>query len=109
MFSEIVFLILISWTMEKTFLTLNMFLEETSYMFLVKLNCLFHVLRDEFYAGKAISLNIFRVMLSSAFRALIKNQVKEIFYGKKKTINILTAFFISHKSDIKTFFNWILN
>ena len=109
MFSEIVFLILISWTMEKTFLTLNIFLEETSYMFLVKLNCLFHVLRDEFYAGKAISLNILRVMLSSAFRALIKNQVKEIFYGKKKTINILTVFFISHKSDVKTFFNWILN
>ena len=95
--------------MEKTFLTLNMFLEETSYMFLVKLNCLFHVLRDEFYAGKAISLNIFRVMLSSALRALIKNPVKEIFYGKKKTINILTAFFISHKSDVKTFFNLIIN
>ena len=102
-------MILISWTMEKTFRTLNMFLEETSYMFLVKLNCLFHVLRDEFYAGKAISLNIFRVMLSSAFRALIKNQVKEIFYGKKKTINILTAFFISYKSDVKTFLKWIVN
>ena len=79
-------------------------------MFLVKLNCLFHVLRDEFYAGKAISLNILRFMLSSALRVLIKNPVKEIFYGKKKkTINILIAFFISYKNDVKTFFNWILN
>ena len=29
--------------------------------------------------------------------------------GKKKAINVLTVFFISHKGDIKTFFNWILN
>ena len=29
--------------------------------------------------------------------------------GKEKKINVLTAFFISHKSDVKTFFNWILN
>ena len=28
---------------------------------------------------------------------------------EKKTINILTVFFISHKSDVKTFFNWIFN
>ena len=46
--------------------------------------------------------------LMSALRALIKNLIKENFYGKrKKKINILIAFFISHKSDIKTFFNWI--
>ena len=46
-------------------------------------------------------------MLTSVLRALIKNPVKESFYGKrkKKAINILTAFFISHKSDVKTFFN----
>ena len=25
------------------------------------------------------------------------------------TVNILTDFFISHKSDVKTFFKWILN
>ena len=52
-----------------------------------------------------------RVMLTSALRALVNNLVKESFYGKrkKKTINILTVFFISHKSDVKTFFNWILN
>ena len=49
--------------------------------------------------------NIIRIMLTSAFRALVKNLVKESFYGKKKTINILTTFFISHKSDVKTFFN----
>jgi len=47
----------------------------------------------------------------SVFRALVKNPVKENFYGerKKKVINVLTAFFIFHKSDVKTFFNWILN
>ena len=43
-------------------------------------------------------------MLTSALRALVKNPVKKSFYGKeKKTINVLTAFFISHKSDVKTF------
>ena len=46
----------------------------------------------------------------SALRALINNLVKENFIGKeKKTINILTAFFISHKSDVKTFLQWIIN
>ena len=35
---------------------------------------------------------------------LVKNLIKESFYGKrKKTINVLIAFFISHKSDVKTF------
>ena len=50
-------------------------------------------------------------MLMSVLRALVKNPIKESFYEKrkKKAINILTVFFISHKSDIKTFFNWILN
>ena len=47
----------------------------------------------------------YREMLISALRALVKNPVKESFYGKrkKKTINVLTVFFISHKSDVKTF------
>ena len=37
----------------------------------------------------------------NVLRALINNLVKESFYGKrKKTINILTVFFISHKSDV---------
>ena len=43
----------------------------------------------------------------SALRAFIKNPIKEIFYEKrkekKKAINVLTAFFISHKSDVKIF------
>ena len=36
---------------------------------------------------------------------LIKNLIKEIFYEKrkKKVIKVLTVFFISHKSDVKTF------
>ena len=28
---------------------------------------------------------------------------------KKKVINILTTFFITYKSDIKTFLKWIIN
>ena len=45
-------------------------------------------------------------MLTSALRILVKNLVKESFYRKKKkTINILTTFFISHKNDVKSFFN----
>ena len=47
-------------------------------------------------------------MLTSALRALIKNPVKESFYGKKK-FNVLTTFFISHKSDVKTFIKLIVN
>ena len=51
------------------------------------------------------------VMLTSALRVLVNNLVKESFYGKrkKKTINVLTVFFIFHKSDVKTFLKWILN
>ena len=47
----------------------------------------------------------------SALRALVNNLFKESFYGKwkKKMINILTTFFISHKSDIKTFLKLIIN
>ena len=50
-------------------------------------------------------------MLTSPIRALAFNLIKESFYGKrkkKKTINILTAFFISYKSDVKTFLKWII-
>ena len=28
---------------------------------------------------------------------------------KKKTINVLIVFFISHKSNVKTFLKWIVN
>ena len=46
----------------------------------------------------------------SVLRILTKNPVKENFYGKKKkTINILTVFFIFYKSDVKNFLKWILN
>ena len=48
------------------------------------------------------------IMLTSALRILVKNPVKESIYEKrkkKKLINILTIFFISHKSDVKIFFN----
>ena len=41
-------------------------------------------------------------MLTSALRALVKNPIKESFYGKKK-INVLIAFFISHKNNVKNF------
>ena len=48
-------------------------------------------------------------MLISALRVLVKNSVKESFYRKKKKkINILTTFFISHKSDVKTFLKLIV-
>ena len=47
----------------------------------------------------------------SALKTLVKNPVKKSFYGKrkKKTINILTVFFIFHKSDIKIFLKWTVN
>ena len=38
----------------------------------------------------------------NALRTLVNNPIKESFYGKRKK-NILTVFFISHKSDVKTF------
>ena len=43
--------------------------------------------------------------------ALVKNLIKESFYGKRKekVINVLTVLFIFHKSDVKTFLNWIFN
>ena len=45
-------------------------------------------------------------MLTSIFKTLVKNSVKENFYEKrKKIINILIDFFISYKNDVKIFFN----
>ena len=47
-------------------------------------------------------------MLTSVLRILVKNPVKKSFYRKKKkkkAINVKIAFFISHKSDVKIFFN----
>ena len=34
---------------------------------------------------------------------LVKNLNKESLYEKKKVINILTVFFISHKNNVKNF------
>ena len=50
-------------------------------------------------------------MITNALRTLVNNPFKENFYRKrkKKVINVLTAFFIPHKSDIKTFLKWIVN
>ena len=48
-------------------------------------------------------------MLTSALKTLVKNPVKESFYGKRKKNNVLTVFFIFHKSDVKTFLKWIVN
>ena len=50
-------------------------------------------------------------MITNTFRTLVNNPFKENFYRKrkKKVINVLTAFFISHKNDIKTFLKWIVN
>ena len=48
-------------------------------------------------------------MLMNALRVLVNNSFKKSFYKKyKKVINILSVFFISHKSDIKTFLKWII-
>ena len=51
-------------------------------------------------------------MLTNTLRALINNPLKKVFMGnekKKKVINILTTFFIFHKSGIKTFLKCIIN
>ena len=53
-------------------------------------------------------------MLTNTLRALVNNQFKENFYRKrkkkkKKAINVLIAFFFSHKSGVKTFLKLIVN
>ena len=50
-------------------------------------------------------------MLTNALRTLVNHSFKESFYEKRKekTINILTTFFIFHKSGVKTFLKWIIN
>ena len=43
---------------------------------------------------------------------MVNNPFKESFYEKrkrKKTINVLTVFFIFYKSNVKTFLKWIVN
>ena len=51
-------------------------------------------------------------MLIDALKAIVNNLFKESFYEKrkkKKTINVLTVFFIFHESGVKTFLKWIIN
>ena len=51
-------------------------------------------------------------MLTDTLRKMANNSFKENFYGKrkkKKAINVLTVFFISHKSGVKTFLRCIVN
>ena len=48
-------------------------------------------------------------MLTNTFRILVNNLFKENFYRKKKVINVLTVFFISHKNCVKIFLKWIIN
>ena len=50
-------------------------------------------------------------MLTYAFKALVNNSFKESFYRKRKRKknNVLTVFFIFHKSGVKTFLIWIVN
>ena len=47
-------------------------------------------------------------MLTNVLRVLVNNLFKESFYGEKK-INVLTVYFISHKSGVKNFLKWIVN
>ena len=53
----------------------------------------------------------FGPILTNTLRELVNNSFKESFYGKrkKKVINALTVFFISHKSSDKIFLKWIVN
>ena len=47
---------------------------------------------------------------NECLRTLVNNPFKKNFYGKrKKAINVLTTFFIFHKSGVKTFLKWIVN
>ena len=52
-----------------------------------------------------------KLFITNALRALVNNPFKKSFYEKrkKKTINVLTVFFTSHKSGIKTFLKWIID
>ena len=55
-------------------------------------------------------LNFQMVILTNVLKALVNNPVKKSFYKKRnKSINILTVFFIFHKSDVKIFLKLIVN
>ena len=42
-------------------------------------------------------------MLTDTFRAMINNQFKEKFYGKRKKNSVFIVFSIYYKSGVKTF------
>ena len=48
------------------------------------------------------------VMLTSVFKYLLTIQLNKVFM-EKKSINILTIFFIFYKSDVKIYLKWIVN
>ena len=49
-------------------------------------------------------------MVTDTLRIIVNNSFKESFYEKKKkAINVLTTFFIFHKSCVKIFLKWIVN
>ena len=49
-------------------------------------------------------------MLTDALGQWLTIHIKKVFIGKdKKTINVLTAFFIFHKSSVKTFLKLIVS
>jgi len=53
---------------------------------------------------KIVSIKKKKKMITNVLRTLVKNPVKESFYGKmKKIINVLTVFLISYKNDVKIF------
>ena len=79
-----------------------------------KYACLIFALINLSYINKYTKLNyhfLVREMLIDVLRVMINNPFKESFYGKrkKKAINILTTFLISHKSSVKNFIKWIVN
>ena len=52
------------------------------------------------------------MVLTDTLKVMVNNLFKEKFYEKKKkkkAINVLTAFFISHKNNIKIFLKLIVN
>ena len=61
-----------------------------------------------------VGINTYWEMLTNALRVIVNNSFTKIYiyiyiYIMKKKNNVLTTFFISHKSGEKTFLQWIIN